>query len=127
MGLHCEIGYPQKAVDRTQATLPLPSQLRRDCRMMPGGSLCLYRDDGPILKLHTERFPRSLGTAADPRLDNPYFAKWASACTRVRGHEAHVSKHWLFIGKVGRRILGVCLSGSLCFGGIVEGEQAFWF
>ena len=32
---------------------------------------------GVLVKLHTERFPRPLGTAADPRLDNPYFAKSA--------------------------------------------------
>ena len=36
---------------------------------------------GVLVKLHTERFPRSLGTAADPRLDNPYFAKWARSAT----------------------------------------------
>ncbi len=35
---------------------------------------------GALVKLHTERFPRSLGTAADPRLDNPYFAKWVRDC-----------------------------------------------
>ena len=35
---------------------------------------------GALVKLHTERFPRPLGTAADPRLDNPYFAKWAKDC-----------------------------------------------
>jgi putative transposase len=36
---------------------------------------------GALVKLHTERFPRSLGTAADPRLDNPYFAKWVRSAT----------------------------------------------
>ena len=36
---------------------------------------------GVLVKLHTERFPRSLGTAADPRLTNPYFAKWARSAT----------------------------------------------
>ncbi len=36
---------------------------------------------GALVKLHTERFPRSLGTAADPRLDNPYFTKWVRSAT----------------------------------------------
>lgn len=36
---------------------------------------------GVLVKLHTERFPRPLGTAADPRLDNPYFAKWLRSAT----------------------------------------------
>lgn len=30
-----------------------------------------------LVKLHIERFPRSLGTTADPRLNNPYFRGWA--------------------------------------------------
>jgi putative transposase len=32
-----------------------------------------------LVKLHTERFPRSLGTAADPPLDNHDFKGWARA------------------------------------------------
>jgi hypothetical protein len=36
---------------------------------------------GALVKLHIERFPRSLGTAADPRLDNPYFTKWVRSAT----------------------------------------------
>jgi putative transposase len=32
---------------------------------------------GVLVDQHTERFPRPLGTAADPRLDNPYFKSWA--------------------------------------------------
>ncbi len=31
---------------------------------------------GALVELHTE-----LGTAADPRLDNPYFAKWVRSAT----------------------------------------------
>ena len=34
---------------------------------------------GALVKLHTGRFPRPLGTAADPRMDNPYFKSWARA------------------------------------------------
>jgi len=50
-----------------------------------------------------------------------YLEYQAPACLDqawVRGHEAHVRKHRLFIDEVGRRILSVCLSGSLGFRGI---------
>ena len=35
---------------------------------------------GVLVDQHAKRFPRPLGTAADPRLDNPHFAKWARDC-----------------------------------------------
>jgi putative transposase len=35
---------------------------------------------GALVDQHAKRFPRPLGTAVDPRLDNPYFAKWAKDC-----------------------------------------------
>jgi putative transposase len=40
---------------------------------------------GALVDQHAKRFPRPLGTAADPRLDNPYFAKWAKDREPRRG------------------------------------------